>query len=408
LETIIGFIGFLLAFIFLLLLTYKFKSLNLILFIGFGLRVLAAFYHTYIHLLPDYIDPQKFESLAWTFGKEGIFEAFLNFGKRGSGYIYMHFVSLMYAFIGRSVIFIQMIHVLVGLINIILTYKLSYLIWEDNGIAKKAAWFVAVFPTLIMYSALTNREVFISMFFLISMIYVVKWIKTENNYYFVISLLLFLTHYYLHGPLILGILPLLVIFLNKNLLNGLSSIRESRINYLFLFSIIFILIIFVSGGILWAYVSIPYIGSLNGVNYSLIFNRVLYLNSGGAAYPQWLMPNDFVDLFTLTIPRIVYLFFSPLPWDIRTMNQLLGLIDSGLYVYLFYNIYKLLKLKDKPLNLSSIFVILGFIFVVYSWGVSNYGTGLRHRAKFVPVLIALAAVNLPKIKIRDNFFVSVK
>jgi hypothetical protein len=240
------------------------------------------------------------------------------------------------------------------------------------------------------------------------MIYVVKWIKTENNYYFVISLLLFLTHYYLHGPLILGILPLLVIFLNKNLLNGLSSIRESRINYLFLFSIIFILIIFVSGGILWAYVSIPYIGSLNGVNYSLIFNRVLYLNSGGAAYPQWLMPNDFVDLFTLTIPRIVYLFFSPLPWDIRTMNQLLGLIDSGLYVYLFYNIYKLLKLKDKPLNLSSIFVILGFIFVVYSWGVSNYGTGLRHRAKFVPVLIALAAVNLPKIKIRDNFFVSVK
>ena len=146
-ENIIGFIGFLLAFIFLLLLTYKFKSLNLILFIGFGLRVLAAFYHTYIHLLPDYIDPQKFESLAWTFGKEGIFEAFLNFGKRGSGYIYMHFVSLIYAFIGRSVIFIQMIHVLVGLINIILTYKLSYLIWEDNGIAKKAAWFVAVFPT---------------------------------------------------------------------------------------------------------------------------------------------------------------------------------------------------------------------------------------------------------------------
>jgi hypothetical protein len=408
LENIIGFIGFLLAFIFLLLLTYKFKSLNLILFIGFGLRVLAAFYHTYIHLLPDYIDPQKFESLAWAFGKEGIFEAFLNFGKRGSSYTYMHFVSLIYAFIGRSVIFIQMIHVLVGLINIILTYKLSYLIWEDNGIAKKAAWFVAVFPTLIMYNALTNREVFISMFFLISMIYVVKWIKTENNYYFVISLLLFLTHYYLHGPLILGILPLLVIFLNKNLLNGLSSIRESRINYLFLFSIIFILIIFVSGGILWAYVSIPYIGSLNGVNYSLIFNRVLYLNTGGAAYPQWLMPNDFVDLFTLTIPRIVYLFFSPLPWDIRTMNQLLGLIDSGLYVYLFYNIYKLLKLKDKPLNLSSIFVILGFIFVVYSWGVSNYGTGLRHRAKFVPVLIALAAVNLPKIKIQDNFFVSVK
>ena len=203
-------------------------------------------------------------------------------------------------------------------------------------------------------------------------------------------------------------MALLVIFFKKNLLNGISSLHASRINYLFLFSILFILLIFISGGILWAYVSIPYIGNLSGVNYSLIFNRVLYLNTGGAAYPQWLMPNDFADLFTLTIPRIVYLFFSPFPWDIRSMNQLLGLIDSGLYVYLFYNIYKILKLKDKPLNLSSIFVILVFIFVVYSWGVSNYGTGLRHRAKFVPVLIALAAVNLPRIKIQDNFFVSVK
>lgn len=401
-ENIIGFIGFLLAFIFLLLLTYKFKSLNIILSIGFGLRVLAAFYHTYIHLLPDYIDPQKFESLAWAFGKEGISDALLNFGKRGSSYTYMHFVSLIYAFIGRSVIFIQMIHVLVGLINIILTYKLSFLIWEDNGIAKKAAWFVAVFPTLIMYSVLTNREVFISMFFLISMIYVVKWIKTENNYYFVLSLLLFLAHYYLHGPLILGIIPLLVIFLNKNLLNGFSSLRESRINYLFLFSIIFILIIFISGGILWAYVSIPYIGNLNGVNYNLIFNRVLYLNSGGAAYPQWLMPNDFVDLFTLTIPRIIYLFFSPFPWDIRTMNQLLGLIDSGLYIYLFYNIYKGFIIRRSLLKMNKFFVILGVLFIVYSWGVSNYGTGLRHRAKFAPVLVALASPGFYSLKLNSK------
>jgi hypothetical protein len=401
-DSILGLIGFLLAFIFLLLLTYKFKSLILILFIGFGVRVTAAFYHTYIHLLPDYLDPQKFESLAWAFGKEGISDAFLNFGKRGSNYTYMHFVSLIYAFIGRSVIFIQMIHVLVGLINIILTYKLSYLIWEDNGIAKKAAWFVAVFPTLIMYSALTNREVFISMFFLISMIYVVKWIKTENNYFFVISLLLFLTHYYLHGPLILGILPLLVIFLNKNLLNGISSLRESRINYLFLFSIIFILIIFISGGILWAFVSIPYIGNLNGVNYNLIFNRVLYLNTGGAAYPQWLMPNDFFDLFTLTIPRIIYFFFSPFPWDIRKLNQLLGLIDSFIYIYLIYNIYKGFIIRRSVLKMNKFFVILGILFIVYSWGVSNYGTGLRHRAKFAPVLVALASSGFYGLKLNSK------
>lgn len=382
-----------------MLLSYKFKSLNLVLFSGFGIRLFAAFYHTYIHFLPDYLDPQKFESLAWTFGKEGVFEAILNFGERGSSYTYMHSVSLIYAIIGRSVFFIQMIHVLLGLINIILTYKLSYLLWEDKEIAKKAAWFVAIFPTLIMYSALTNREVFICMFFLIAMINVVKWIKSGENKYFIISLLMFLPHYYLHGPLILGLLPLFAIFLNKNLLNGINSLKSSRLNYLFFFSIIFLIIIFITGGILWSNVSIPYIGNLNGVNYNLIFNRVLYLNTGGAAYPQWLMPDNFLDLITLTIPRMIYLFFSPFPWDIRSANQLLGLIDSILYVYIFFNVIKSSKFSHKSLNLNSIFVILGFIFIVYSWGVSNYGTGLRHRAKFVPVLIAIASANVPRVKI---------
>jgi len=399
LELIVGIVGLLIVFIILMLLSYRFKTLSLVLITGFLLRVIAAYYHTYIHFLPDYLDPQKFERLAWSFGENGILEALIHFGERGSSYTYMHTVSLIYAIIGRSVIFVQMVHVIVGIINIILTYKLSYLIWENDVLAKKAAWIVAIFPTLIMYSALTNREVFISMFFLISMIYIVKWIKTKNNYFFAMGVLIFLTHYYLHGPLILGLLPLFAIFLNKNLLNGINSLKSSRLNYLFFFSFIFLIIIFITGGILWSNVSIPYIGNLNGVNYNLIFNRVLYLNTGGAAYPQWLMPDNFLDLITLTIPRMIYLFFSPFPWDIRSANQLLGLIDSILYVYIFFNVIKSSKFSHKSLNLNSIFVILGFIFIVYSWGVSNYGTGLRHRAKFVPVLIAIASANVPRIKI---------
>jgi hypothetical protein len=295
-----------------------------------------------------------------------------------------------------------MIHVLVGLINIILTYKLSYLIWENNAIAKRAAWFVAIFPTLIMYSALTNREVFISMFFLLSMIYVVKWIKTDNNYFFISSLLFFLFHYYLHAPLILGVFPLLMIFLIKNFMNGISSLRASRINFLFLLSLLIILIIFISGGILWTYLSIPYIGTLNGVNYNLVFNRVLYLNTGGAAYPQWLMPNEFVDLFSLTFPRIIYFFFSPFPWDIRKLNQLLGLLDSFIYIYIFYHIYKVFIIRRSVLKLNIFFVVLGVLFIVYSWGVSNYGTGLRHRAKFAPVLVALASSGFYSLKLNSK------
>jgi hypothetical protein len=135
------------------------------------------------------------------------------------------------------------------------------------------------------------------------------------------------------------------------------------------------------------------------INLTLIFDQAIYLNTGGAAYPDWLLPNEYFDFLSLTFPRIIYFFFSPFPWDVRKLNQLLGLIDSFIYMYLIYQIYKGFILRRSVLKLNKFFVILGILFIVYSWGVSNYGTGLRHRAKFAPVLVALASSGFYSLKL---------
>lgn len=399
-DSILGLIGFCIGIFFLTALMKKYENLNFILLIGFLTRSFFSFYHTYINLLPDNLDPTKFENRAWVYGGRGFFEAIIGFGDLGSSYTYSHFVSIIYSLIGRSQFFIQMIHVTFGLFNIILTYKLSFQIWNNEKVSKLASWAICLFPTVIMYSALTNREVFISFFLLLSSINIVKWIKQNNLKHFLLAFAFFIPHYFLHGPLIVGAFVLVGIFIVSEFNKGLKALSLGRINFNFIAILISLVILFWSFGFFLTGFSIPYISNnLKDINLTLIFEQAIYLNTGGAAYPDWLLPNEYFDFLSLTFPRIIYFFFSPFPWDVRKLNQLLGLIDSFIYMYLIYHIYKGFILRRSVLKLNKFFVILGVLFIVYSWGVSNYGTGLRHRAKFAPVLVALASSGFYGLKL---------
>ena len=52
--------------------------------------------------------------------------------------------------------------------------------------------------------------------------------------------------------------------------------------------------------------------------------------------------------------------------------------------------------------LRIILIILLFYFVAFSFGVGNFGTGIRHRSKFVIELILLAAPLIPKFVISSK------
>jgi hypothetical protein len=52
--------------------------------------------------------------------------------------------------------------------------------------------------------------------------------------------------------------------------------------------------------------------------------------------------------------------------------------------------------KHKQI-ITIILIILIPLLVVYSWGVGNFGTALRHRVKFIPVFIAISTIYVPKI-----------
>ena len=62
--------------------------------------------------------------------------------------------------------------------------------------AYKAAWFTALFPTLILYSAITLREVYVVFFLLFSLMNISKYIEKKSNLSFFFTIIGFYILWY--------------------------------------------------------------------------------------------------------------------------------------------------------------------------------------------------------------------
>jgi len=70
---------------------------------------------------------------------------------------------------------------------------------------------------------------------------------------------------------------------------------------------------------------------------------------------------------------------------------LLGLFDGIIYMYLSFLILRNIKSIWRDPATRIILIILLFYIIVFGFGVGNFGTGIRHRAKFSFIFIILAS-----------------
>jgi hypothetical protein len=89
--------------------------------------------------------------------------------------------------------------------------------------------------------------------------------------------------------------------------------------------------------------------------------------------------------------RVVYLLYSPFPWMFSQLADLLGLLDSFMYLTLTAIVLRWWRATVTDSQTRVLTLVIGFSLIVFAVGTSNYGTAIRHRAKFAPVIIALAA-----------------
>ena len=376
------------------------------------LRSIFVILDQYFIDLPDSTaDANRFEDLAFQYSKNYGINIFSQIFTLDSFFI-SKFISIFYTFFGRSEMMAKMISAGLGTFSVFLMYSLVQIIWNERS-ALRAGWFAALFPSFILYSALILREVYIIFFLTLALIGSINFIEKKKIIDLIKSFSGFLIASLFHGPMIIGLF-IFIIYISFNILRENNFfIKFKKKNYYLI--LILPLLIYPFIGFYLGHYSIPKIGNFQNfgnmekeenlkIEEVLIWKikkatRSSSTENSGARYPEWTIPKNNIELIYLSPIRIFYFLYAPFPWDIKKPNHLIGLFDASIYFFLTY--YTFRNRKELFNNPKTCFLILIlFVYVlVYSFGVGNFGTGIRHRLKFFGILLALAAQKIPRLKI---------
>ena len=377
-----------------------YKYLATILYVALSLRLITILLGIDLIILPDsWGDASKFEARAWEISQDGFFGVFSNFPQDSAAHHFSWILAFFYSLTYRSPIVLQSVSLIFGMASVLLGSQLAGKIWNKE-ISQKVGWILALYPTLILYSCLILRESFVWFFLLLALYGITCWIKDKSFKSLLAILIGFSLTTFFHGGMFFGGLIFLIIFSFIYFIKIIKDLNYLKISISSLITLI-ILIIIVS----FIFINISYIPKFHNIVDNLSFEYLLkhisHINytrtSLGAVYPEWTVPKTSLELIFKFPIKLIYFLLSPFPWDVKKDVHLLGLFDSLFFLMLLILFIKNFKSiwSDPTLKIISIILISYFIF--FTFAVGNFGTGLRHRTKFIIALIILVAPWIPKI-----------
>ena len=398
-EALLGITGLFAGLLLTIILILQYPYLRLVLLFGYTARAIAALVHAYVIPLPDGTgDAIQFELVAANFSEHGLEAAFFNFPGYSSGWGYSWIVSMVYSISDRSTLLMQSFSVIAGVGSVYLTYQLSRTIWHETA-ALRSAWVVALFPTLIMYSALPMREAFIVFFALFGFLNIERWHQFQSIGFLFLGFLGFLAAGFFHGAMLLGALIYAAYLAGKNLA---KTFRLFSKGYISLYTLVpssiglSLVISYLAG-----FFEIPYIGDISRmISIEAYISQGVFTQTGEASYPYWLTPKDPLHYLAMLPLRLIYFIGAPFPWDIQAARHLVGFFDGILYfAFVWLVIRNFSTIWANPRTRVVMIVIISLL-AAYAVGTGNFGTGLRHRAKFIAMIVILSAPFLPNISWR--------
>lgn len=306
---------------------------------------------------------------------------------------YGWFVALCYRVVGTVELIPVLINVLFGTLVVFFIYKASRIVWGAK-VAVRITWVAALFPSFIHYSAVLLREVWIVLPFTIGAYFLVRYLYLGNRPGDAIGAVVFTALSALfHGAMIAGVFGLLIYFAYRSVR---IFLWEEQVSVGELAAIALLIVVALPLTTYWAGVGMQLssVGDLQALAepeefYETVERRTESATRGGAAYPEALTIRGPADMTVKLPPRVVYFLFSPFPWDIRTVRHIIGVADAVFYLLLFYAMYTRWPELRRRKVLMLCFMIVPLV-LAFSLGTSNFGTGIRHRAKIFSVFLVMA------------------
>ena len=365
---------------------YRTKSKNLfnILLLAFFVRVfISILYSSGLNLPDSNGDAWSFQTLGWEAVKDVSLFAKIK--------LYPKIIALIYFLTGKTTSVVSLLNVFLGILVVVNTYYISLFLLNSKKIANRAALMSALFPTFVLYSVLTLREMPAIFFASLSFLTFLKWLNKNSIVDFVWGSVFILIAMIFHGIFFLA-LPGYIILL-AYLLVKKQKYRKLSI----VIVVIFIILLYMLFPLLSR--KVPVISLLKkGFSYlDITLNRTA---RGGSAYLKNFYPHSIFDLIWMTPVRMIYFLFGPFPWIIHKAIDIFGIIDGLCYIMLFYLTIKSINISKRLNSITVWFISIVFLtlWVGLSWGTSNFGTAIRHRTFLAWIIFPFAAVSLKKVR----------
>lgn len=318
---------------------------------------------------------------------------------------YTDFLGILYWIIGDQRLFSQFINVILGMWSVFVFYKILDLFNFDPFKKLFFLAFYGLYPQNIIFSSILLREALIQFFFVYSIFFFLKWLRTKNRVNIFITVFFGFLSSLFHSGMIISLLVYGYMFLFLDLTTYRYKYSFKRLILFFLCCGISFTFIANDSSILSGKFSIlqTAVDNLSFIDSYQSFSEAS--EEGGSTYLKNYEISSVFDFIALLPLKFIYFVFSPMPFDIRGSGDLAAiLIDSSFYYFLIFKIVRSRNLIENNFFrlLPKIFFIL-FLFVSlgFSAGTENSGTAMRHRAKIFPALI-MVVVFIESIKENKN------
>jgi len=266
------------------------------------------------------------------------------------------------------------------------TYYIASLVADERA-SLLATAAVVFWPSVVYRSLAIQREVFVVLM-LFTLVYVaVRWVRRPQvrHLLLVVPVIWLLLHFRKENILFIGILAGLVIVTRGDF--GLSELALLSIGSV---TVIFFALNF---GELTSY------GTT--ITPEAIDSFAQQRAKGGAVYLENLRYRSWLDIVLLSPVKFVYYTFSPLPWQVRRMIDLLaGLSGWGVFAAFLLVPTALRRYASRR---GKLIVLLGYaVSGLFLYGIMelNYGAAFRRRIAFVSVVVMVAALGISKVSVR--------
>ena len=309
-----------------------------------------------------------------------------------SGWGMLYLVAAVYAIIGRNPLAIQFINAVIGSATAAVIYLCAYHIFRNIRVARLAAFAVAFFPSIILWSSQGLKDAPVVLSLALAMLATLKLGERWSVKYLIVLILslfsIFSLRFYIFYMLIAAIAGSFIVGMRE--LDGKSVVRQFAIIICIGLAMTYLGVLRQAGQQLEKY------GSLEAVQRSRE-DLARSARSGFAADVDVSTTSGAISVIPI---GLVYLLFAPFPWQVGGPRQIITLPEMVVWWWAFPLVLLggWFTIRYRFRQTLPILIFTTMLTLAYSVFQGNVGTAYRQRAQLLVFYFIFAAVGFIFLK----------